>query len=149
MKTAITMLLAALLVEGSVAGCSKKSDTPMDKKENTTVKLTIGGEVFTATLSDNATSKAFYELLPLTLTMTELNGNEKYTDLPETLPTNATNPKTIETGDLMLWGSGTLVLFYKTFGTSYSYTRIGRVKNPERLSEALGAGNVSVTFSLD
>ena len=48
----------------------------------------------------------------------------------ESLPANASNPGTIQTGDLMLYGSNTLVLFYKNFSTSYSYTRIGRIENP-------------------
>jgi hypothetical protein len=78
--------------------------------------------------------------------MIELNGNEKYFDLSHHLPANASNPVTIQNGDLMLYGSNTLVLFYKTFSTSYSYTRIGRLENPAGLATALGAGNATVIF---
>ena len=85
----------------------------------------------------------------LTLTMTELNNNEKYADLVESLPTNAFNPGTIQNGDLMLYGSNTLVLFYKTFSTSYNYTKIGKTNNPEGLLEILGSGNVAVTFEIN
>lgn len=42
--------------------------------------------------------------------MSDLNDNEKYIDLPNSLPVNASNPKTIEIGDLMLYGSNTLEL---------------------------------------
>ena len=38
-------------------------------------------------------------MLPLTLNMIELNGNEKYADLPEDLPTRASNPRTIQSVD--------------------------------------------------
>ncbi len=113
------------------------------------MKITIGSSVFTATLYDNPSATAFKGMLPLTINMTELNGNEKYFDLPEILPTKASNPKTIQNGDLMLYGSNTLVLFYKTFSTSYSYTKIGKVDNPEDLQTALGSGNVNVTFELE
>ena len=35
---------------------------------------------------------AFKEKLPMTINMKELNGNEKYFDLPDNLPANASNP---------------------------------------------------------
>ena len=88
-------------------------------------------------------------MLPLTVNMVELNGNEKYVDLPRSLPTSAANPGTIQNGDLMLYGSSTLVLFYKTFSTSYSYTKMGRIDDVTGLVAALGTGNVRVTFELE
>ena len=48
----------------------------------TTITITIGDKAFAATLSDNATATAFKKLLPLSITMTELNGNEKFVRLP-------------------------------------------------------------------
>ena len=112
------------------------------------IKITIGTNTFNATVYINATATAFKTRLPLTINMRDLNDNEKYFDLPDNLPANASNPGTIQTGDLMLYGSNTLVLFYKTFSTSYSYTRIARVDNPSGLATALGSGNVTVTFQL-
>ena len=81
--------------------------------------------------------------------MQELNGNEKFAQLPNDLPTHPSKPGMIQTGDLMLYGSTTLVLFYQTFPTSYSYTKLGRIDNPAGLVAALGAGNVTVTFDLE
>jgi hypothetical protein len=80
--------------------------------------------------------------------MVELNGNEKYVDLPSNLPANASNPGTIQNGDLMLYGANTLVLFYKSFSTSYRYTKLGRIDDPAGLAAAVGSGDVSVTFAL-
>ena len=122
------------------------SNIPM---ANSKIKIKVNSQTFTATLLDNKSVKAFKEMLPLTMKMTELNGNEKYFDLPNSLPTNSYNPQTIKTGDLMLYGSKTFVLFYKTFSTPYSYTKLGCLDDVTDLTTALGSGNVTVTFELD
>lgn len=111
-----------------------------------TITIRIGDKVFAATLSDNATAAAFKKLLPLSVTMTELNGNEKFATLPGKVPGRASTPSYIQTGDLMLYGSNTLVLFYKSFSTRYSYTKIGKVDDAAGLEAALGSGDAVVTF---
>lgn len=113
------------------------------------MKITIGNGTFIVTLYDNTTATAFKGLLPMTIHMAELNGNEKHVDLPKSLPPNPANPGTIQNGDVMLYGSSTLVLFYKTFNTSYNYTRLGKIENVEGLASSLGPGNVEVTFELE
>jgi hypothetical protein len=112
----------------------------------TAITIRVGDNTFTATLADNATATAFDKLLPLSITMTELNGNEKFARLPRALPAHASTPSSIRTGDLMLYGSDTLVLFYKSFSTTYSYTTVGQVDDPAGLEDALGSGNIAVTF---
>ena len=100
--------------------------------------MTVGERRFAITLTDNAAARAFAAQLPLTLDMSELNGNEKHAELPKALPANASRPGTIRNGDLMLYGTDTLVVFYSTFNSSYSYTRLGRVDDPAGLAQALG-----------
>jgi len=134
------------------ASCSKADDTPTTQNngENNAstskMKITIGTAVFTATFYDNLSVNALKAMFPLTINMRELNNNEKYYDLPNNLPVNASIGGDIKVGDLTLYGNNTLVLFYKSFNTSYSYTKLGYVDNPTALATALGNGNVIVKF---
>ena len=58
--------------------------------------------------------------------------------LDESLPTNTYSPKYIEAGDVMLFGDNCLVIFYKSFDTSYSYSKIGHINNlPEFDNESM------------
>ena len=110
--------------------------------------MTVGTKRFAVTLEDNPAARAFVQLLPATIDMTELNGNEKYGRLPRSLPTDPVQPGTIRTGDVLLYGNDTLVVFYATFRSSYSYTRIGRVAETAGLVQALGPGSQRVAFTV-
>lgn len=114
----------------------------MEKKIN----LVINGKKFSATLEDNETARELFSRLPLTIEMEDLNGNEKYYYLDESLPQNDTNVGRIERGDIMLFGSDCLVLFYKSFETPYSYTRVGKIDDVDNLEEQFGQGSVRITF---
>jgi len=155
MKRPLLMILAFMSIFISSASSCGKEDDNNTNTENTTpmangkIKIKVNLQTFTATLLDNNSAKAYKEMLPLTINMIELNNNEKYFDLPNSLPTSSSNPQTINNGDLMLYGSKTLVLFYKTFSTSYSYTRLGKIDDTAGLATALGSGNVTVTFEAE
>jgi hypothetical protein len=150
-----TALIASLGFPASGAsGFNAEASTqpfvvPTTFEERRPMWMTVGSRRFAVTLDDNATARAFAQLLPATFDLIELNGNEKYVRLLHALPTNAVRPGTIRAGDVMLYGSDTLVVFYETFSSSYSYTRVGRVTDADGLARALGAGNVRVvlTFS--
>lgn len=112
------------------------------------LKITVGNRQFNATLNDSEAAKELVRMLPLSVAMTEHNGNEKYYNLPERMSGRATAPGRVEAGDLMIWSRSTLVLFYADARTSYSYIRLGKVDDPAGLREAAGRGDVRVTFEL-
>lgn len=155
----IVFFLSSLFT--GLASCNKAIPEPgnLDSEDTNSIntpnhtggqmRIKIGSSTFTATLYENATASGFKALLPMTVMMSELNRNEKYFDLKGNLPAHATNPGTIQNGDLMLYGSNTLVLFYKSFSTSYRYTRLGRITDSTGLVAALGSGNVQITFELE
>lgn len=128
---------------------SATEQTSIEEENNRmNIEIVVGDKTFSATLYDNETAMALKQQLPLTLNMSELNGNEKYYYLSDALPTNSGRPSGIKTGDLMLYGNNCLVLFYDSFSTSYSYTPIGYVDNTDGLAAALGSGDVQVTFQI-
>ena len=125
---------------------------PDESKEDLAMpqlSIKVGGQTFTATLLDNPTTRALLERLPMSVSMSELNGNEKYYYLPDSLPANSQRPGNIRAGDLMLYGSDCLVLFYESFSSGYSYTRLGSIDDPSGLATALGHGSVEVAFQID
>ena len=140
MKTK-TLYILLIIVSLFIGGCKKDNI----KEVKSSVKIVIDEKEFIIDLEDNETVKSFINMLPLELNMKELNGNEKYVYLDNSLPTNSYNPKHIEKGDVMLYGNNCLVIFYKSFDTSYSYTKIGHIDNLENL----GNENINVKIKED
>ena len=141
--TCLCLLAAAAWLS---AACSKNEGSPATERNMSGIKITIAGKNFNAVPADTPAAAEFLKRLPLTLRMNELNGNEKYVGLPEKLPADSACPGRIGSGELMLYGNSTLVLFYESFPTSYSYTRIGKITDAHGLKEAVGRDNITVTF---
>lgn len=113
------------------------------------MNVEVNGHIFEAELYEGETAASFAGLLPLSLNMQELNGNEKYHYLSSPLPSSPEMVGFIQAGDIMLFGSSCVVLFYDSFDTPYSYTRIGRIKDPGGLKLAVGEGDCLVSFYLN
>ena len=143
---AILYRLAAFRQNGQIPSTPEQNES--EEQNMSTLTIEIGGQTFTATLQDTPATRALLEHFPMTVTMNELNGNEKYCYLSENLPVSSERPEQIRTGDLMLYGSNCLVLFYEDFSTSYSYTRLGRIDDPAGLKRALGGSSAEVTFRI-
>jgi len=116
-----------------ITGCysiDKKETLEKDlKKENGSMMIVVNNNEYEVELENNETVLKLSSLLPLELTMNELNSNEKYVYLDFELPEMSSNIKHITAGDVMLYGNNCLVIFYKSFDTSYSYTKIGHINN--------------------
>ncbi len=111
------------------------------------MNIQIDNKTFTVIVENNKTVKELYQKLPITLEMSDLNNNEKYCYLDFTLPTDSKSVKNIKKGDVMLFGNSCLVIFYKSFTTSYSYTKIGHIENPADIETALGRKDIKVILT--
>lgn len=137
-----TMIRSILLVFIVIIGLSTLN------AQNMKLKITVNNQELTATLNENETVNEFIKMLPMTIYMTELHGNEKYCKLSKDIQGKAVNPDKIRKGDIMLWISNILVIFYDTFPTPYDYVKLATVDDIDRLTNALGDGNVSVKFEI-
>ena len=111
-------------------------------KETSKMKVIIEDKEYTLNLEDNAAAKTLLEFAPFETKMEELNGNEKYVYLSNKFPIDSYKPGHIEQGDVMLFDNSCLVIFYKSFDTPYSYTKIGYIDNLPNL----GDKSVNVKF---
>ena len=151
------LLLISICCMLLITGCSSNNDSinnrelnfstnQNDTKENdinmSDIKVTINDKTYILKLENNKTVNEFIELLPQDFIMNELNGNEKYVYMDKSLTTNSYNPKHIEKGDVMLYGDNCLVIFYKSFDTNYSYSKIGHIDNLDNLDN----GNITAKF---
>ena len=147
MKNKLILVVLVIILVFAITACSKNLENDNNNASNkkeviSMIKVVIDEKEYIIKLDNNKTSKSFINLLPQELNMSELNGNEKYAYLDNKLPVNSYNPKRINKGDVMLFGNNCLVIFYKSFDTSYSYTKIGHIDNlPD-----LGNGDVLVKF---
>lgn len=112
-------------------------------------KLLINNKEYSITLEDNETVDALINNMPLNLSMSNLNGNEFYSYLDFTLSTNSYNPGKINKGDIYLYGNNCLVIFYESFNTSYSYTKIGKLDDIEVLDNIKSKNNIIVSLEIN
>lgn len=121
-----------------------------NEEANAEMKMTVqvGASTFTATLEDNAAVDALVEMLesgPITIQMSDYAGFEKVGALGTSLPTS-NSQTTTQAGDIVLYQGNQIVIFYGS--NSWSYTCLGKIDDLTGWAEALGGGDVSVTFSL-
>ncbi|MDO4563229.1 MAG: cyclophilin-like fold protein [Clostridia bacterium] len=132
-----------LVQEGVSSGFSEENNDMM-----LAVTLTVNSQSFSARLYDNETTQEWIKQFPVTYDMAELNGNEKYCYISNRLPVNSEHVGNISNGDIMLYGSNCIVVFFQTFSSGYSYTRLGYVEDSQGFANALSFGDVRITFAL-
>lgn len=132
----------------------QEPETEESEQEESTVEeifyITAGGRTFAARFESNSSADALRQLLAqgdLTVDMSDYGDFEKVGSLGRSLPTNDRSITT-QPGDVILYQGSSITIYYGT--NTWNFTRLGRVENitKEELLQALGQGDVQVTFSL-
>lgn len=112
------------------------------------IKIQVNGSTFYAVPEENEAVRALVERMeqaPVTIMMSDYAGFEKVGPLGQSLPASDSQTVT-QAGDIVLYNSSNIVIFYGS--NSWSYTRLGHVEDLTGWEDALGGGDVTVTFSL-
>lgn len=133
-----------------VSSAPAEDDFQVETEEEAEMKLTVqvDGTTFSATLENNAAVDAFVEMMeqaPVVIEMSDYSGFEKVGSLGQSLPAS-NSQMTTQAGDIVLYNGNQIVIFYGS--NSWSYTRLGKIDDLSGWEEALGSGDVTVTFSI-
>ena len=137
--------------DSSTAPESGDAESQQVEEENSEMQMNVqvGGSTFTATLEENEAVDALVEMMeqgPVTIQMSDYSGFEKVGPLGTSLPTS-NQQTTTQAGDIVLYQGNQIVMFYGS--NSWSYTRLGHIDDLTGWEEAVGSGDVTVTFSLE
>lgn len=112
------------------------------------ITLSFNGYTYTAVLAENSSAEAFAALLkdgPLTISAHDYGSFEKVGALGTELPCNDERITTAA-GDIILYQGNQITVYYAQ--NTWNFTRLGRIEDPGGLREALGGGDVEITFQL-
>lgn len=125
-----------------------ESEVSSEESETMQMNVQVGATTFSATLEENAATEAFVEMMksaPVTIQMSDYAGFEKVGSLGTSLPAS-NSQTTTQSGDIVLYNGNQIVIFYGS--NSWSYTRLGKINDLTGWEQALGSGDVTVTFSV-
>lgn len=106
--------------------------------EDKILKVSINGVEYDMTLENNMTAYDLLSIVPITLNMEDLNNNEKYGYLSFSLNDEDSYVEHISKGDVMLYQTNCIVIFYQDVDTTYPYTKLGHIDNlPEFSNESI------------
>lgn len=114
------------------------------------IRITFNGKAITATLIDSETTRDFISLLPLTLTMNDLFGREKFGHLPRAISDGGQRTRTYEVGDVVYWSPGPdVAMSYRHHGQSIPAPGLIVLGKIDSGVEVLNVpGSVTVTIEL-
>lgn len=118
-----------------------------ENMETYQIRIRVGSHELTATLQDNATTRAFMDMLPITLPMLDLYGREMCYRFPDALPTDDVNTCGYEVGEIVYYPPmHSFVILYAQNGERFSMQKLGKVDAGVDVFD--GIGDTEVSFSV-
>ena len=146
MKKLISLILMLGLF--LMVACANGNQGDEKMKIQIDIKSDSGNHTLTATLENNSSAVAFYEILQkgaVTISMRDYGNFEKVGSLGKTLPRND-KQITTSAGDIILYQGNQITIYYDK--NSWNFTRLGKVDDVSQLKKILGKGNVTAVFSI-
>ena len=132
--------------------CDRKQKELIEfEKLKTYASFSIGGNQYMFEIVNNEAGNSFAQMLPLTLTMTDVGGNSKQCTLENTVSTENTAYETIRiasAGDVLLTKNNELRIFYKASTVSGEFIRLGKLDDTSNLQENLGTDDVELVIDV-
>ena len=147
MRRTFLGLVSAMALSHAAFGDERTTSKDRDSMK---ITLEVGDKALTATLIDSKTAHDFVSLLPLTLTMNDLFGREKFAHLPRAISTEGKRTHTYEVGDIAYWSPGPdVAIYYRNDGEKIPEPGIIVIGKIDSGVAALDvAGSVKVTIEL-
>ena len=156
MKKIFIVLMSIFLLASTACANGSRGIKSSDKGELSDMKISIqitsdsGSHKLSATLADNSSAAAFYEILKkgaVAIKMRDYGSFEKVGPLGTTLPRNDTQITTTA-GDIILYQGNQITIYYDT--NSWNFTRLGKVDGVTQaeLKKILGKGDVTAVFEI-
>ena len=123
----LTRAMVLLLVATSAVAAT--DEVSHSRRETMKIRMTMAGQIITASLEESDSARDFFAMLPLTLPLEDYAETEKIAYLPRKLTTQ-TAPEGIDpqVGDIAYYAPwGNLAIYYKDFGYSSGLIRLGRI----------------------
>lgn len=144
-RAAIFILVACFFISLSIA------QNATDRGHDHTIKLSIDGEEWNATLNESSTSRDFIKIMPLYITFKDYAGTQKVSGLPESLSTwDAPGGSEASAGDIAYYAPwGNVAVFHEDVEYTRGLVIMGHIdENLEALLEIL-TNNEAVDVRID
>lgn len=124
---------------------TETENKPVEPAADFRIKITVGDQVLTATIYNNATGRDFIDRLPLSLPMMDLYDREMCYRFSDTLATDDVQYTGYEVGEIVYWPPGhSFVIMYAQNDEHFSMQKLGRIDSGVEVFENTGDVEIGI-----